>query len=236
MPKQDCIIDACSYIYLHKFRFKYGDKQLTPFDLLNSVVNIKHHKVISDEIKRNVPVSEEEAFQINKREYELQKYTLEHYDKILYNNAIDNATTDKDKGEKVNLISALDIILKKKTIPIYLTDDIKAIRSEQQLLTNFLLYNTWTSFDAILFLFLTTSTFSYEIVKAAITDFTAFIYKPTYENLIKARNKKIDNNPAKNKDIVNEYTIKISDWRKQTQDNKIDYLKRIEVIKTLKNR
>ena len=65
MPKQDCIIDACSYIYLHKIRFLYnGVTEITPFDLLDKIVNIKYHKVISDEIKRNFTVSEEEALKI----------------------------------------------------------------------------------------------------------------------------------------------------------------------------
>lgn len=73
------------------------------------------------------------------------------------------------------------------------------------------------------------------MVKNAITDFTAFIYKPTYDNLIKARDKKIDDQPAKKKEIIKKYAIKISSWRKQTQENKIDYLKRIEIINTLKN-
>jgi hypothetical protein len=48
MPKPYCIIDACSYIYLRKFKFlKNGENEITPFDLLTKVVNIKHHSVIS---------------------------------------------------------------------------------------------------------------------------------------------------------------------------------------------
>ena len=40
MPKQDCIIDACSYIYLRKFTFLKRGETVSPFDLLSKIVNI----------------------------------------------------------------------------------------------------------------------------------------------------------------------------------------------------
>jgi len=239
MPKQDCIMDACSYIYLQRYKFLKGGKDFTPFDLLKKHVNIKHHSVISDEIKRtkrryNEKLLKREAVQINNREYKLSKHTLEYYDKILYDNAITNATTGKDKGEKVNLISAIDSLLKKKTIPIYLSDDIKAIK-EKELFNSFLLYNIWTSFDAVVYLFLVSDEIYYKDAKNAITDLTNFLHQPTYKNYCNSKEKELKSNPENRKEIQNKYSEKIRVWTEKTQKRKMEYLSRLELINKLKS-
>jgi len=237
MSKQDCIIDACSYIYLNKFKFIKNSEEITPFELLKEIVNIKHHRIISNEIKRNYYVSQEESMQINNREYDLQKYDFDDYDKIIFNNQIENSESTKDLGEKANLMVAIDIILKKKNIPIFLTDDNKAIDfiNQKGLFKSFLLYSIWTSFDVIIFLFITCKNFRYNIAIEAINDLTVFLYQPTFNNLIKSRDDKIAREP-KNKEILyNEFSKKINNWRNETEAKKLDYLKRLQIINSLQN-
>ena len=145
-----------------------------------------------------------------------------------------NTQTEKDKGEKLNLILAIDILLKKKTIPIYLSDDIKAIK-EKKLFNNFLLYSIWTSFDAIIFIFLVSKEMSYNTAIKAIIDLTNFLHQPTYKNYIDSREKKIKANPNQKKDILNEYSEKIRIWSDKTQKRKLEYTKRLNLINKLKS-
>lgn len=232
MPKQDCIIDACSYIYLRQFKFLVKNKEVSPYDLLSKEITVKHHPVISKEIKRNVEnIDSAEAQLLSNKEYPIREVEFEKYNKVLYNGTVYNTTNDQ--GEKANLIVSIDLFLKQKTIPIYLTDDLKAIDREQKLLNTFLLYNIWTSFDVIVFLHLT-SNLNFEFAKDAITDLTSFKHNTIYRDLITARDEKIKKNPEKKNEINNEYAKKIKKRKNEIIENKLDYLKRIISINKLK--
>lgn len=240
MLKQDCIIDACSYVYLKKFTFLKSGESISPFDLLNKMVNIKHHKIISDEIKRTVnknsiQFGKDETLKISNREYSLQKFPFNHYDKVLYDYEITNSKSEKDKGEKYNLISAIDILLKKGAFPIYLTDDIKATK-EKKILNDFLLQNIWTSFDAIIFIFLLSDEMKYDTAKKAITDLINFQHRLTYKNYVENRDKKISEQSSKKKEILNDYSEKIHKWNEKTQKRKLNYLNRLKQIERLKSK
>ncbi len=237
MPKQDCIIDACSYIYLSKFKFlSNGEKEITPLDLLADAVNLQHHSVISSEIKRNIRPTHEEAKKLSNKEFQFRKFTENHYDSKIFNNEISTATRSNNLGEKVNLISYIDLLLRTKNIPIFLTDDLKAIKSfnEKDFIKTFLV-NIWTSFDVIVYLFLTTNKISFDLAKDAITDFIKFLYDTIYQSLINERDIKISEAPNKKKEIVREFSVKISEKKSDLQYKKISYVKRLELIHILKN-
>lgn len=239
MPKQDCIIDACSYIYLSRFKFlSNGEKEITPLDLLAGAVNLQHHSVISSEIKRNIQPSPspEEAIKLSNNEFQFRKYTQNHYDSKIFNNEISTATTSNNLGEKGNLISYIDLLLRTKKIPIFLTDDLKAINSfNEKDYINTYLVNIWTSFDVIVYLFLTTNKISFELAKDAITDFIKFLYDTIYQSLKNDRDSKISEAPRKRKEIEQEFSVKISEKKSELQHKKISYVKRLDLIHILKN-
>ncbi len=237
MPKQDCIIDACSYIYLSRFKFlSGGEQEITPLDLLADAVNLQHHSVISSEIKRNIPTTPEEAIKLSNNEFQFRKFPQNHYDSKIFNNEISTATTKNNLGEKVNLISYIDLLLRTKNIPIFLTDDLKAINSftEKDFIKTFMI-NIWTSFDVIVYLFLTTNKINFQLAKDAITDFIKFLYDTIYQSLINERDTKISELPHKRSEIQQEFSIKISEKKGELQHKKISYVKRLELIHILKN-
>jgi len=239
MPKPDCIIDACSYIYLHQCKFLKNSKEISTFDLFNKYVNIKHHHVISREIKKHYTVNARESLQLNNREYKINKKLQEHYDKVIFGNEISNSKTTKNIGEKVNFIVALNFLSEKKQIPIFLTDDIHSIHSfsEKKMFDSFLLKNVWTSFDVVIYLFLTidNETFSYTNAIDNIKTLTHFLYQPVYKNFTENRDKQLKEKPEKRKAIYNEYAEKMSALNDKIQKLQLDYFERLRLINTLKN-
>lgn len=238
MPKPDCIIDACSYIYLQQCKFNINSKEISTFELLNKLVNIKHHPIISKEIKKHFPVNGREALQMNNREHKIKKQMQDHYDNVIFNNEISNSKSSKNIGEKVNFILALKFLIEKKQIPIFLTDDIHSINSfnEKKIFDSFLLKNIWTSFDVVVYIFLTNNNLlSYTNAINSIKTLTHFLYEPVFKNLNNNKDKQLIEKPERKKEISEEYSENKSKLNNKIQNLQIEYFEKLKLINNLKN-
>lgn len=231
--KLNIIIDACSYIYLHQSNFTVKGKQHSLFSFFKKFVNLHQSKVVHGEIARNYK-GEEKVLIRGRRNYQFEKqhYKLEDYDEKLFNGEIKNQFADA--GEKANLAVAIDMLICKKRIGlIFLSDDKKAISDNSklnQIFRSFPYFPTWTSFEVILFLYLTgmKKGFTYNIALGAIKDLNNFLFKIPREQILEKR-KKLSKSIYSN----DEYSIDHQNLQSKVINQELLYRRRLEIIRTL---
>lgn len=225
-----CILDACSYIYLSKFKFIYNEKEINLFQIFDKTkfVTIKHSRTIGDEIKRNYVVSSSEALAIDNKNYSFSKYTLETLDKALFNNTI--SSTIQDRGEKENLCIAIDLFKDKKYSLVYLTDDKKAIGEKGHLAdiaSSFPYFKVWSSFDVVLFLYynFSNSYIDYDKALDSIRDLNTFLYNTKYLQAKKNKEDGIYDNIR--------YEKKLAEIKEEANNRLISYIKKVNILRNL---
>ena len=225
----NCIIDACSYIYLHQSTFNFGGKNQTLFSLLNKNVKIVHSAIVNNEITKNFASPEKPLKRSNRNHsFSTRNHKLINYDNTFFSGEISKSTTGKDNGEKANFAVSLDLVLShKKSSAIFLTDDKKAISETsaiKELLENFPFFLIWSSFEVILFLYLSAkkTEFTLDIAQNSLRDINSFIYS-TKQTVLKAqfergefdkdtyssKNQKIKEKGVKNLKKYNDRLIKV---------------------------
>lgn len=225
-----CIIDACSYIYLHQSSFTIGGEDFSLFKYLTRYVNIKQSNIVNEEISRNFNGAES-ALDRAKRNYNFRtrKYTLNDYDDKLFNGEIESESNDA--GEKANLAVIIDSHLNQnKQGLVYLSDDIKAISNASSLsiiFKSFSFFPIWTSFEVIVYLYLVgyKKGFGYDMAKSSVRDLNSFIFNPQRIALIKKRD---DGEITRD-----ECSQKISEITQKSQSKIVEYESRLEVIRRL---
>lgn len=195
--KSTCFIDASSYIYLTQNDNYIGETLLS---LLNKEVTVKFCNEVNLEISRH---SNSNMSSIDKRRNSVHKIngykrikTYKEYELRLFDSISESG--ENNRGEKHNLIAALDFDLKKNGRSggiIFLTDDRKATKNvlEEQL-NSFPIFNVWDSYDVILFLYLRNKHFTSDIAVAAFRDINAtlarYLSPQTRDKIIQERLKK----------------------------------------------
>ncbi len=225
-----CVIDACSYIYLNQFSFTLNGKELSLYDLLKNVkgLTLKHSRTVADEIKKHASVDAKRALEIDNHVHQFPKWPLIHYDKAIFNNSISLNTNDK--GEKENVAVAIDLFINKNFSIVYLSDDKKATGETghlKEIMCAFPYYQIWSSFEAVLFLYFSSSNKSFDYTRAldSIKDLVSLIFSSKRLDLQK---KKADG------DISNdEFSNEIQKLRALAQKYTISYTTRIDLIRNL---
>jgi len=178
--KATCFIDASSYIYLTQDDKYVGETLLS---LLSKEVTIRFCNEVNLEISRhsnsNMPSAEKRMSKVYNLNGFKRVNTYEEYESRLFDSI--SKIGDKNRGEKHNLVAALDFDLCKKGRTggiIFLTDDQKAVKTvlEEQL-GAFPILNIWDSFDVILFLYFRNKDFTFDIAGAAFRDINATLAK-----------------------------------------------------------
>ena len=232
MKNYYCVIDACSYIYLHQSKFNIGGQGYNLFSFLNQFVTIKYSKIVNDEISRNFNAPEDSLVR-RKRIHIFSKrgFELADYDSKLFDNKISESKEGKDSGEKANLAVSIDkFINDHKRGIIYLSDDIKAMDDNSDVFETFQafpLFPLWTSFEVVLFLYLVGSKkgFSFGIASDAIKDLNNFIFSPQHKQLI-AQESKLSKV---------EYLQKMQRLHEKIQKQEAKYLRRLQKIQRFLN-
>ena len=103
--------------------------------------------------------------------------TYEKYESRLFDSI--SKIGDKNRGERQNLVAALDFYFSKRGMTgglIFLTDDKKAtngILSES--LVSFPIWKVWSSLDVVIFLFLQNKHFTVDMARSAIKNINAIL-------------------------------------------------------------
>ncbi|MEX2410220.1 MAG: hypothetical protein WD607_02410 [Candidatus Paceibacterota bacterium] len=167
MLRFTCFIDASSYINLSLEEYSSG----TLLDLLHDLVNIKYSPEVYGEIDRhknqNMPSLQ---VRINKV-YRSKKFDYDSFhDTFFLNSAPQN-----DKGEKENLIYLVDKYIDNKVKGlVYLSDDEKAINNIlSNAINSFPIFQVWSSFDVVLYLYIDHKQITKDIAESAIRDLNA---------------------------------------------------------------
>lgn len=230
-----CVIDACSYIYLHKSTFPLnGGKEVTLFKSFTQDKNItiRQSAVVQGEILRHISKIDsgllESPTKIQNRNYKFgSRRDINFYDQRLFNNKI--ATEDEDAGEKANFAVCLDSFrpTNNKAI-IYLTDDKRAIENKhlKSLAETFPYFLYWTSFDVILFLFFNNKYFSFELAEKSIQDVISFLINGRRTSLIAQREKGVFDRDTCSR--------KIGEMTKEYQETRVSYIRRLTTMSKLK--
>lgn len=223
-----CIIDACSYIYLHQSFFNVGGKNVSLFEYLTRYVNVRHSSIVNAEISRNFDGGEPPLERARRNySFKTQKYKLDNYDSKLFNGEIRSKTNDA--GEKANLAVIIDLhINRNKQGLIYLSDDIKAVSETSSLslvFRSFSFFPIWTSFEVIVYLYLVgyKRGFGYDIAKSSIRDLNSFIFHPQRAEL--ARKRATMHN--------DDYSRKMNLLTEKSMQKVIEYENRLETIRRL---
>lgn len=232
MKNYYCVIDACSYIYLHQSTFTIGGEQHSLFSFFNQFVTMKYSKIVNDEITKNFDPPESSLIR-NRRIHKFKKrrFDLEYYDSKLFDNQILNTEKGKDSGEKANLAVSIDKFFNyNKRGIIYLSDDLKATNVHSdifEVFNAFPFFPLWTSFEVILFLYLFGSKkgFSFGLATDAIKDLNSFISKPERVQITRQKDQ-LSND---------EYSQKIQKLTERIQKREAKYLKRLRVIQSFLN-
>lgn len=174
MIRFTCVVDASSYIYLSHEDSYSGGKTL--LNLLSDKTNIKFSSEVNHEISHHYTSLMPTSAQRSSKVYRLGSRKIKTY-KEYENRLFDNVSNqgDANRGEKHNLIVAIDHYLAKKTKGlIFLTDDQKALNGIiKESVYTFPLYQIWNSFDVILFLYIEHKLFDRDFAEAAIININA---------------------------------------------------------------
>lgn len=232
MKNYYCIIDACSYIYLHQSMFNIGGEEHNLFTFFNQFVTIQYSKIVNDEITRNFD-SLEEPLKRNERIHTFKKrgFKLDNYDSKLFGSKIHKSSEGKDSGEKANLAVSIDrFINDNKRGIIYLSDDLKAIDDHSEIFEVFKAFPyfpLWTSFEVILFLYLVGSKkgFDFGLAADAIKDLNSYIFNPQRRQLIEQKSK-LSND---------DYSRKMQELTEKMQLQETKYLKRLQIVQRFLN-
>ena len=228
-----CVIDACSYIYLHKSSFNIGGKESSLFNILNTTNNlaIKQSSTVQKEILKHFDKADtpETTIKIQNRNYTFfpdGKKPLSFYDTVLFEGMI-TKTTD-DAGEKANLAVCIDSFNPRNNQSIvFLTDDKKAVKNENMKLIfgAFPYFLQWTSFDVILFLYYTNHKkgFTYDLATSAVQDILSFLTK---------EGRRIEKNKKDSGEIDNdEYSTRVQKITTKYQKIRADYIEKLNTLK-----
>lgn len=227
-----CIIDACSYIYLHQSKFNIGGTEHTLFSFLSQFITLKHSNIVNSEISKNFSGGEG-ALERSRRNYKFKKknFKLAAYDNKLFNNTILAEPPLKDRGEKANLAVGIDMVINSNSNGIiYLTDDRKAISRESSLWSifeAFPYFPTWTSFDVILFLYLfgVKKGYTLEIAKDSIKDLNYILFQPGRKKIQEDYENGIIDRLERDR--------KMQSLNKKAQEQEASYIRRLQIVKKI---
>jgi len=231
--KLNCIIDACSYIYLHQSKFNVGGKEYTLFSFFSKFITLMHSNVVNKEISNNFSDEGEAAMERSKRNYKFKKrnYKLSDYDNKLFGGTILSSPPQKDRGEKANLAVGLDIIIRGNlNSVVYLSDDRKAISENSKLFEifeAFPYFPIWTSFEVILFLYLVGARKGYtlDLAENSIKDINSFLFQPRREKTIENYEKGIIDR--------DKYSQRMQTLNEAAQKQEVFYRKRLQLVKKI---
>lgn len=183
--KFNCIIDTSSYLNLNLCEFSQG----TVFMFLSDIVKIQfspevHHEINehqNDTIPQTKVKYKERIPDVLKRSsqiYRTRKFTFPDYERRLWGE--ERSREAGNKGEKQNLMVTIDLFLYQKTKElIYIIDDENAKRGcLNGVFDAFPVFQVWSSFDVVLYLYLDHKSFTKEMAQNAIRD----IYAKTATN------------------------------------------------------
>lgn len=168
--KFTCIVDACSYINLSQQIYSRG----TLLNLLTDIATINVSSEVNTEITRHHNSNMPSALKRNNNVYRTKKYTHIEYSSKLFDETPPSAD---DKGEKDNFAILVDNYLNSKKIGlVYLTDDYKALKGcLSKVGSAFPFYKYWSSYDVILFLYISHKFVSLDMAKDFLRDINSIL-------------------------------------------------------------
>lgn len=166
-----CFIDASSYINLSNLEFFQGNL----LELLDKTIILRYCSEVNFEISKHSTPNMPDALKRSSKVYRYTTYTNDDYELKFFDNVRTRA--QGDKGERDNLLAAFDFYFQEKqAITVFLTDDLSALKNHLgTVLNSFPFLKIWTSFDAILFLYINKKLPTSEIAKNVLNNLNSVI-------------------------------------------------------------
>jgi len=225
------IVDTNSYIYLSQYSFPLANQDFYLINCLDDAATVRWSRAVSYEVNKHYEKlgnSQEHQPQNsilrNNRELRTKRFSEEEYETKLFGESYEIG--EKDKGEKDNLLLAIDLFVhQNKRCLVLLTDDEKAKQGAlRNVLCAFPSFTVLNSFDAVLFLYvcLHKKYFTFSIAEDAFRTINAYLV-----NLMRRpHEQKFDRNEISN----DEYAEKMQKITEKSRVRFVEYIKRLRVV------